>query len=160
MSACWSGPEPCCDAARGPARPAKVKDFGTPCSAVPLQRVGACFTGPDPYRLLEIEHEDLAVADLAGIGGFFDRLDHLLEHFALDRGLDLDLGQEVDNDTIASYKDWKIGVTYALPKDFTIGAFYTDTDMSATQQAFYTPTAYGARFLGKDTFTVFIQKTF
>jgi len=66
----------------------------------------------------------------------------------------------VDNDTIASYKDWKIGVTYALPKDFTIGAFYTDTDMSATQQAFYTPTAYGARFLGKDTFTVFIQKTF
>jgi len=65
-----------------------------------------------------------------------------------------------DNDANASYKDWKIGVTYALPKDFTIGAYYTDTDMSAAQQAFYTPGAFGARFLGKDTFTVFIQKTF
>jgi uncharacterized protein (TIGR02001 family) len=63
-----------------------------------------------------------------------------------------------DNDTNASYQDWKIGATFALPKDFTIGAFYTDTDMDATQQAFYT-TASG-RYVGKDTFTVFIQKTF
>jgi len=66
-----------------------------------------------------------------------------------------------DNDSFASYTDWKIGVTYSLPKDFTIGAFYSDTDMSSTQQAFYTSTsAAGGRFLGKDTFTVFIQKTF
>jgi uncharacterized protein (TIGR02001 family) len=63
-----------------------------------------------------------------------------------------------DNDTNASYEDWKLGVSYALPKDFTIGAFYTDTSMDATQQAFYTtPTG---RFLGKDTFTVYISKTF
>jgi len=64
----------------------------------------------------------------------------------------------VSNDSFASYKDWKLGVSYALPKDFTIGAYYTDTDMNATQRAFYTtPTG---RFVGKDTFTVFLQKTF
>lgn len=63
-----------------------------------------------------------------------------------------------DNDANASYKDWKIGATYSLPKDFTVGAFYTDTDMSAAQTAFYTtPTG---RFVGKEGFTIFIQKTF
>jgi uncharacterized protein (TIGR02001 family) len=67
----------------------------------------------------------------------------------------------VANDSFASYKDWKIGLTYSLPKDFTIGAFYTDTDMNAAQTAFYTtPVGAGGRFLGKDTFTVFISKTF
>lgn len=64
----------------------------------------------------------------------------------------------VSNDSVASYEDWKIGLSYALPKDFTIGAFYTDTSMNATQEAFYTTP--GGRFLGKGTGTVFIQKTF
>jgi uncharacterized protein (TIGR02001 family) len=63
------------------------------------------------------------------------------------------------NDSCASYQDWKLGVTYSLPKDFTVGAFYSDTlGMSAAQTAAYT-TANG-RFMGKDTFTVFVQKTF
>ncbi len=67
----------------------------------------------------------------------------------------------VSNDSFASYTDWKIGATYSLPKDFTVGAFYSDTNMSSTQTAFYTSSsAAGSRFLGKDTFTVFIQKTF
>lgn len=64
----------------------------------------------------------------------------------------------VDNDTFASYDDWKLGLTYALPKDFTVGLMYTDTDMDATQQAFYTTGAN--HFVGKDTVTVYIQKTF
>lgn len=64
----------------------------------------------------------------------------------------------ISNDSIASYEDWKIGLSYALPKDFTIGAFYTDTSMSAAQEAFYTTPA--GRFVGKGTGTVFIQKTF
>ncbi len=67
----------------------------------------------------------------------------------------------VSNDSFASYTDWKIGATYSLPKDFTVGAFYSDTNMSSDQTAFYTSTpAAGGRFLGKDTITVFIQKTF
>ena len=65
-----------------------------------------------------------------------------------------------DNDANASYKDWKLGVSYSLPKDFTVGAFYSDTDMTSLQQSFYTPTAAGTKFLGKDTITVFVQKTF
>lgn len=64
----------------------------------------------------------------------------------------------VSNDSVASYEDWKIGLTYTLPRDFIIGAFYSDTDMNATQRAFYTTPA--GRFIGKDTFTVFLQKTF
>jgi uncharacterized protein (TIGR02001 family) len=61
------------------------------------------------------------------------------------------------NDTLASYEDYKIGASYTLPKDFTLGAYYTDTKMTAAQEAFYTtPT----RFLGKDTFTVYLSKTF
>jgi uncharacterized protein (TIGR02001 family) len=67
----------------------------------------------------------------------------------------------VSNDSFASYEDWKIGVTYLLPKDFKVGAFYSDTSMNSTQQAFYTtPASAGGRFIGKDTFTVFLQKTF
>jgi hypothetical protein len=64
----------------------------------------------------------------------------------------------ISNDTVASYEDWKLGLSYALPKDFTIGAFYTDTSMTATQETFYTTP--GGRFLGKGTGTIFISKTF
>jgi len=67
----------------------------------------------------------------------------------------------VSNDSFASYKDWKVGVSYSLPKDFTIGAFYSDTSMNATQRAFYTtPASAGSRFVGDSTFTVFVSKTF
>jgi len=65
-----------------------------------------------------------------------------------------------NNDDCASYDDWKIGVSYSLPKDFTVGVFYTDTDMTSAQKTFYTPTAANTKFLGDNTFTVFIQKTF
>jgi uncharacterized protein (TIGR02001 family) len=64
----------------------------------------------------------------------------------------------VDNDTFASYNDWKLGVTYALPRDFVVGAYYTDTDMDATQKAFYTTPA--GREVGKGTGTIYIQKAF
>jgi uncharacterized protein (TIGR02001 family) len=64
----------------------------------------------------------------------------------------------VDNDSSFSYNDYKIGVSYALPKDFTVGAYFTDTD---AEKAFYTtPAAAGSRFLGKEAFTFFVQKTF
>ena len=62
------------------------------------------------------------------------------------------------NDDCASYKDWKIGLNYSLPKDFTVGVFYTDTSMSTAQEGFYTTT--NGRKVGDATATVFIQKTF
>ena len=63
------------------------------------------------------------------------------------------------NDTCASYKDWKVGATYALPQSFTIGGYWTGTDMTTDQKYFYTNGA-NAKMIGKDTFTVFVAKTF
>lgn len=65
----------------------------------------------------------------------------------------------VSNDSIASYTDYKIGLSYALPKDFTVGGYLTGTSMNTAQKAFYT-NASSNRFTGKDAFTVFVQKTF
>lgn len=65
----------------------------------------------------------------------------------------------VSNDANASYEDYKLGLTYGLPKDFTVGGYYTSTTMTAAQKAFYTNVADN-RNVGKDTFTVFVQKTF
>jgi len=65
------------------------------------------------------------------------------------------------NDTNFSYKDWKVGVTYALPKDFSIGAFYSDT--SGTSIPGYGSVAQGGFFpreIGKGTGTIFLKKTF
>ena len=62
------------------------------------------------------------------------------------------------NDSVASYKDWKLGASYGLPKDFTVGAFLSGTSMNGTQEAFYT-SGTGTK-VGNTTTTVYIQKTF
>lgn len=62
------------------------------------------------------------------------------------------------NDDCASYEDWKIGLSYALPQSFTVGAYYTDTSMNSTQKAFYTNAS--GKFLGDDQYVVFLSKTF
>ena len=64
----------------------------------------------------------------------------------------------VSNDSVASYEDWKIGASYTLPANFTIGAYFTGTDMNDQQKSFYTTP--NGRELGKDYFTVYLQKTF
>ena len=60
----------------------------------------------------------------------------------------------VSNDSLYGYSDWKLGASYALPQNFTVGAYYTDTDVKGT----------GYTYLGKDwadnQFTVYLQKTF
>src|SRR5205823_6403307 len=53
--------------------------------------------GANAYDLFEVEDEDLAVADLPRIGGFFDGLDDAIEQVVLDRRLDLDLRQKIDD---------------------------------------------------------------
>jgi uncharacterized protein (TIGR02001 family) len=78
-----------------------------------------------------------------------------------------------DNDQLLSYKDVKVGLTYALPKDFTLGAFWSKgygtnkagyggvNDLAygvpGTATAFYGPYP---KDIAKSTGTVFIQKTF
>jgi len=71
-------------------------------------------------------------------------------------------GGTQDNDSCASYDDWKLGASYALPQNFTIGAFYTDTSMSGAQKAWYTSPvpATNGRFVGKGQATVYLSKTF
>lgn len=63
----------------------------------------------------------------------------------------------VTNTSVASYDDWKLGASYSLPQSWTVGAYYTGTNMSATQEAFYT---INGRKIGKDAITAFLQKTF
>jgi uncharacterized protein (TIGR02001 family) len=63
-----------------------------------------------------------------------------------------------DNDTCASYEDWKLGLSYSLPKDFTVGLFYTDTSMTSQQESVYT--SLSGTKIGKGTGTIYVQKTF
>jgi uncharacterized protein (TIGR02001 family) len=76
-------------------------------------------------------------------------------------------GRTPDNDEIFSYKDVKLGVSYALPKDFTIGAFYSKAyDASTLGYGSIGDSAGGGLFgpfprdIAKATGTVFVQKTF
>src|SRR5215472_16147434 len=63
----------------------------------PLESVRAGLAGSDAHDLLEVEDEDLAVADLPGIGGFLDGLDRAIEELVLESRLGLDLRQDIDD---------------------------------------------------------------
>lgn len=65
----------------------------------------------------------------------------------------------VTNDSVASYEDYKLGLSYALPNSFIVGGYYTSTDMNSAQEAFYTNVADN-RMVGKDAVVVYVQKTF
>jgi uncharacterized protein (TIGR02001 family) len=69
-----------------------------------------------------------------------------------------------DNNAIFSYEDWKLGASYALPKDFTVGFYYTDTsgaDVRGYGTPFESPLGFGyPKNISKGTGTVFISKTF
>lgn len=67
----------------------------------------------------------------------------------------------LSNNTLFSYSDWKAGVTYALPKDFTIGAYATGT--GGANNLGYGSVAQGGAYpknIAKTTGTLFIKKTF
>ena len=72
----------------------------------------------------------------------------------------------MSNDTLFSYNDWKLGLSYALPKDFTIGAYYTDTGSADVRGYGATTECVGAvcgtfpKNISKGTGTVFISKDF
>jgi uncharacterized protein (TIGR02001 family) len=84
---------------------------------------------------------------------------NLIAHYGVQKFTGSTAGVALSNDANASYKDWKLGATYTLPKDFTIGGYFTGTDMTADQKIFYT-NASDNRLVGKDTFTLFVSKTF
>ena len=66
--------------------------------------------------------------------------------------------QEFDNDQglgFPSYEDYKLGLSNAFDNGVVIGAFWTDT--KGARDAAWT---YNGRNIGKETGTVFLQKTF
>jgi uncharacterized protein (TIGR02001 family) len=63
-------------------------------------------------------------------------------------------GPNCSNDDAFGYTDWKLGVSYALPKDFTVGAFYASTN---AEEAAYT--ILGTNWSEKQA-AVFVSKTF
>ena len=65
-----------------------------------------------------------------------------------------DFAPGVSNDSLFGYTDWKVGINYALPKDFTVGVFYADTNAVAASYTFL-----GTNWADKQA-GVFIQKTF
>jgi uncharacterized protein (TIGR02001 family) len=71
-------------------------------------------------------------------------------------------GAALSNDTALSYSDWKVGVSYALPKDFTVGVFASGTSGANTAGygAVTEPNGVYPRNIAKTTGTVFIKKTF
>ena len=89
----------------------------------------------------------------------------LLAHYGMQKykGQDQRLLGVASNDTACSYEDWKLGATYALPKDFTIGAYYTDTT-GVNTLCYGTPGDVPAgsypKNISKGTGTIYIQKTF
>src|SRR6185312_11119834 len=68
----------------------------TPIPFMVLKRVGIGLARADAYGLVDRVDEDLAIADLAGLGGRSDCLDYLVGEIRRHRDLDLDLGQEAD----------------------------------------------------------------
>jgi uncharacterized protein (TIGR02001 family) len=75
--------------------------------------------------------------------------------------------QQQSNDNLYSYYDYKLGLTYALPMAFTVGAMWTGTSSlnnlgyGSTSQCVATVGCgiYPSN-LGKSTGTIYIQKTF
>ncbi len=58
------------------------------------------------------------------------------------------------NDDLFGYTDWKVGAGYALPQNFSIGAYYTDTN---AEEASYT---VAGKNWAEGQWAVYIQKTF
>jgi len=73
-----------------------VMVYSCPCSFLRcgLECCGVALAGADAHGVIEAKHEDLAVADLAGLGGAGDGADDLVDLVAGDRDFDLDFRQE------------------------------------------------------------------
>ena len=102
---------------------------------------------------LNLPLEDLGMKELKGFT--------FMAHWGKQRYDGQIPGVPFRNDTLFSYEDWKVGLSYALPYDFTIGAFYTDT--SGANRLAYGNVGEGGPFpknIAKGTGTVYIMKTF
>src|SRR3981081_4146517 len=83
-----------------PARPMTCRrpdwDDRSWSTSATLERVRVGLAGPDPHGFFNGRHEDLAVADLSGLGRCNDGLDDFRDPVRRHRDLDPDLRQEID----------------------------------------------------------------
>src|SRR5438105_56745 len=78
---------------------------------------GIGLAGADANRMVEVDDEDLAVADLAGLGGRGDRVDGLVDLIGIDGDFDLDLGQEAHG-VFGAAIDFRVAFLPAISLDF------------------------------------------
>ena len=94
----------------------------------PHKRVGVGLAGADAHRLIDRGDENLAVADLAGLGGADDGVDHLVDAVGRHRHLDPDLGQEVHR-VFGAAVDFGVALLAAVAFDLGHGhAVHADRD--------------------------------
>src|SRR5262252_10730968 len=67
--------------------------------------------------MVEVDDEDLAVADLAGLRGRGDRVDGLVDLVGIDGNFDLDLGQEAHG-VFGAAIDFRMALLPAVSLDF------------------------------------------
>src|SRR5258708_8074589 len=87
-------------------------------SAEILERVAVGFAGPDPQRVIDRGHEDLAVADLAGAGAGGDDVDGLGGELRRNSDFDSELGPEI-HDIFGAAVDF--GVALLAPITLDLG---------------------------------------
>src|SRR5580704_2286631 len=68
--------------------------------------------------MVEVDHEDLAVADLAGLGSRGDGVDGLVDLVGRDGHFDLDLGQETHG-IFGAAIDFRMALLAAISLDFS-----------------------------------------
>src|ERR1700746_535818 len=78
---------------------------------------GIGLAGADANRMVEVDDEDLAVADLSGLGSRRDRIDRLVDLVRGDSDLDLDLGQEAHR-VFSAAVDFRVALLPAISLDF------------------------------------------
>src|SRR6266850_6601408 len=88
-----------------------------------LNRGLALLTRADADRLVDRQHEDLPIADRAGLGRADDDRDHLVDHAVADHHLDLHLGQEVHGVLRAAVE---LGVAFLAAEAAHLGHRHAD----------------------------------
>src|ERR1700758_5111344 len=78
---------------------------------------GIGLAGADANRMVEVDDEDLAVADLSGFRGRGDGIDGLVDLIRGDSDLDLDLGQETHG-VFSTAINFRMALLAAISLDF------------------------------------------
>src|SRR5210317_1129110 len=91
-----------------------------------LKGLRTVFTGTDSYRLFNVRHKDLAVADASGAGFLLHSLDNGRHLFVINDQVNLDLGEEVN-------LVFRAAIKFRVPFLATKAAHFTDCHTADAQ---------------------------